>query len=592
MSQTITPIAIIPERVEFTSHGENIVGLLYRPTGLPVGAKPPVIVIAPPWLNVKEQVATRWAAALADRGIAALAFDYRNWGESGGTPRDFDSSEGKVGDLRAALAYLRSRSDTDPKRMGLLGICTGSMHVFYAAEKSEDVRSIALVASWLHDAPSLRSIYGQEEVVRRYAAAREASEKFKATGEVLYVPGSSNTDKTAGMYFPDPAFFYTNPKRGQIKQWPNRMAVMSWTSWMDMDGVAAASNVTQPLLIIHSDNSAIPDNVRKAFAAAKGPKELLWTEGEHTQFYDDPVYVAKAADSVAGHFHRTLGDGVIKQPQIGSDQIDPRVSGFFSALEAMDIPRFVELWAEDGVQEMPFAPGEFPTRLEGRAAIARQYGPLPSAFASMKFPIARVTPGADGRTVTVEYSGSIELKSGGRYDNSYVGIFTFNDAGKIQHFAEYFDPVTLVNGFPGAAAVGAPDEQRIIAAVNAVGSLADARKWPDLRAVFADNVDVDYTSLLGGQPSRVKADELIAGWKQGLGAFAKTEHVVNGHEVTVNGDTAECRARFIATHTRSTPDSTDRWTVGGRYRYTLNKLNGQWKVTGTVMTMEWEQGKR
>jgi hypothetical protein len=69
-----------------------------------------------------------------------------------------------------------------------------------------------------------------------------------------------------------------------------------------------------------------------------------------------------------------------------------------------------------------------------------------------------------------------------------------------------------VNGFPGAAA-GAPDEQRIIAAVNAIGSLADARKWADLRAVFADEVDVDYTSLTGGQPARVKADDLIAGWQ-------------------------------------------------------------------------------
>jgi hypothetical protein len=65
---------------------------------------------------------------------------------------------------------------------------------------------------------------------------------------------------------------------------------------------------------------------------------------------------------------------------------------------------------------------------------------------------------------------------------------------------------------------------------------------------------------------------------------------VSGHQVSVNGDTAECRARFIATHTRRAADSPDRWTVGGRYTYALVKLNGQWMVSGTVMTMEWEQG--
>ena len=53
------------------------------------------------------------------------------------------------------------------------------------------------------------------------------------------------------------------------------------------------------------------------------------------------------------------------------------MEGFFAALEAMDIPRMLALWAEDGVQVMPFSPEGFPRRLEAREALRRQYSGLP-----------------------------------------------------------------------------------------------------------------------------------------------------------------------------------------------------------------------
>jgi hypothetical protein len=150
---------------------------------------------------------------------------------------------------------------------------------------------------------------------------------------------------------------------------------------------------------------ALPANIR-AIAGAMGEKaSTRWIPGMHLDFYDQPRQVDTAASAAATHFRWTLGEPAKKPARAAaSTGADPRVSAFFAALEAMDIPRFVDLWAEDGAQDMPFAPGDFPKRLEGRAAIARQYGPLPSAFTGMKFPISRITPGADGRTVTVQYT--------------------------------------------------------------------------------------------------------------------------------------------------------------------------------------------
>jgi hypothetical protein len=37
-------------------------------------------------------------------------------------------------------------------------------------------------------------------------------------------------------------------------------------------------------------------------------------------------------------------------------------------------------------------------------------------------------------------------------------------------------------------------------------------------------VDFDYTSVAGGQPARLKAEDIVTGWTQGLGRYKQTKH--------------------------------------------------------------------
>ena len=59
---------------------------------------------------------------LAREGFNVFAFDYRGYGESGGTP----SMEGAVEDGAAALFYAAQRSDVDPAKMAVLGQDVGA----------------------------------------------------------------------------------------------------------------------------------------------------------------------------------------------------------------------------------------------------------------------------------------------------------------------------------------------------------------------------------------------------------------------------------------------------------------------------------
>jgi hypothetical protein len=103
--------------------------------------------------------------------------------------------------------------------------------------------------------------------------------------------------------------YYATAERGLIPQYDNRFAVMSWPEWLTLDGLALAPRITVPTAIVHSDDSALPANVRRfheTLGTAAADKRLVWLQGGHTQFYDQAPQVSAAADAVAAHFRRTL----------------------------------------------------------------------------------------------------------------------------------------------------------------------------------------------------------------------------------------------------------------------------------------------
>jgi hypothetical protein len=141
---------------------------------------------------------------------------------------------------------------------------------------------------------------------------------------------------------------------------------------------------------------------------------------------------------------------------------------------------------------------------------------------------------------------------------------------------------------PAATPATAADRHEILDRITDIAVGADRRDWARAQAAFAPEVRIDYTSLFGGQAATAKAGDIVNGWKGMLPGFDATQHLVSNHAVQVRGNTATAQADFVATHRIER----DLWTLGGRYDYTLTKLNGAWRVTGLTMTWSWETGDR
>lgn len=298
-------------RISFVSEGETLVGMLFLPDTYQPGHRLPIVIINGPWTQVKEQIGYRYGRKLAELGLASLAMDYRFYGESGGEPRQLESTRAKAKDVQNAVSFLQTVSEIDPERIGVLGVCAGAGNVIFASVADPRIKAVATVVAWLQQPETTPLIYGDEAIRQhRIDLAQAAQEKYEKTGEMEYVPAYDPAEGSgAAMFFP--IDYYANLNRGAIPEWKNQFAVPGWTEWLQLDSVEKATGIQVPVQMVHSDGAAFPQNVRQFFDALTVEKDLHWMEGEHTQFYDEEPYVDKAARVVVDHFQRVFGTAKI-----------------------------------------------------------------------------------------------------------------------------------------------------------------------------------------------------------------------------------------------------------------------------------------
>src|SRR6185312_10289545 len=82
----------------------------------------PVVVMAHGLAGTKDSGLQPFAERLAAAGLDVLAFDYRGFGASAGSPRQTVNGAGQVADYRAAMAAAVRLPDVDASRLVLWGV--------------------------------------------------------------------------------------------------------------------------------------------------------------------------------------------------------------------------------------------------------------------------------------------------------------------------------------------------------------------------------------------------------------------------------------------------------------------------------------
>ena len=146
-------------RVELPSGADTIAGELALPEG--TASAPGVVILHDVWGlgDLYRGVGRRLAVA----GYAALALDLYARGEKPGSPADMPGvmrfmhalpDRRVLGDVQAALDWLRERPEVAGRPVGLTGFCMGGKYTFLAASHC---RGLAAAVAWygMLRAPSL-----------------------------------------------------------------------------------------------------------------------------------------------------------------------------------------------------------------------------------------------------------------------------------------------------------------------------------------------------------------------------------------------------------------------------------------------------
>ena len=140
-----------------------------------------------------------------------------------------------------------------------------------------------------------------------------------------------------------------------------------------------------------------------------------------------------------------MDDAELRERNIGI------VNRYIDAINRSDLETQRQLFAEDAIFEMPYAPAGLERRFVGRHEILAFLETVPTLTDAENLHDIRLeTYHSDPGQIVAEYRSDMVIKpTNAPYRNEYVSRFTVRD-GRITRFAEYYDPIRLVVALGGS----------------------------------------------------------------------------------------------------------------------------------------------
>ncbi len=134
------------------------------------------------------------------------------------------------------------------------------------------------------------------------------------------------------------------------------------------------------------------------------------------------------------------------------------------------------------------------------------------------------------------------------------------------------------------------ERDTVVETVTRLFVTTDRRDWPAVRACFADAVLFDMSSLSGEKEDTVGADEIVAGWRDGLRALQAIHHQVGNFLVTFAGGGAEVFCYGIAFHYLPSPTGGNVRRFVGSYDFHLVRSGTGWRIDAMAYRNKFTDG--
>jgi uncharacterized protein len=274
------------QKVLFKSKGLNCSGVFYLPDSYSAvdDGKLPAIAMAHGLGTTKEMGLPQFAERFAEAGFAVLLFDFRNLGESEGTPRGQVFAEDQQEDYRNAITWLQMQPQNDPERIGVWGFSFAGGHVLQIAVFDRRIKCVvAQVPAVSGFLVSQRSNTPLELDGIRMMLSQDRIQRYE-TGEVNYLPMVAPPGQPCFFPYNEAREFFEATKGDSQGRFENRITLESLErlSYFEPAVRIDAIAPTPLRMVLAKKDFLIPmDLALTAYARAHEPKSLVFLEGGH-----------------------------------------------------------------------------------------------------------------------------------------------------------------------------------------------------------------------------------------------------------------------------------------------------------------------
>ena len=272
--------------IEFRSGADACAGWLYLPDG---DLAAPIVVMAHGLSGTRRDGLGPFAERFAAAGIAALVFDHRGFGDSGGEPDLFQPGR-QLDDWRAAIGFARGLPAIDGDRVATFGSSMGGGNALAAA--ADDPR----VAAAISQVPFL-------DMVRQAhrPSPSVAARMLLAAARDEHLPAIGQPHEAAFINAPGGAEGWRHVVAiGESSRWRNRVSAR-WLLGGPFRPARLAAGLHCPWLLCVGEADRVAKPGPAIAAARRAPLgELRTYPGvDHFDIYDGAEFETVVADETA-----------------------------------------------------------------------------------------------------------------------------------------------------------------------------------------------------------------------------------------------------------------------------------------------------